>query len=247
MRVIVTIGGILVSIAFLLLIHGAITSTNVRQNETEISVNKAMSSAQKVLLSGSYDPDRTTSNYQRSDKTTITMPYHEYSNCLIGVEKEGIKKYAVGFCYEEATVEITREGGIKVMSCLDGSGLYFKVPLTELDDGNLLDKTEVISFDEGDTILNIDSLLYANRNIYTGEEVLMEKNLLSDKELYLLEQIITCITNSTNSDSTVTIELIDIDYDRGSVDVRVTEEYHYLPAGSSEKTSKRQSFCFVNS
>lgn len=245
MRVIVTIGGILVSIAFLLLIHGAITSTNIRQNETEISVNKAMFTAQKLLISGSYNPDRTRSGYQRSDKTTITMPYHEYSNFLIGVVKEGIMKYAVGFCYEEVTVEFAKESRITVKSCMDGGGSYFKVPLTDLENANFLVDTNVITFCEGDTILEMDSLLYTNRNIYIGEEVILEKNLLSDKDLYLLNQIITCVTNSTNSDSTVTVELIDIDYDRGSVDVCVTEEYSYLPTGSKGKTSKRQSFCFV--
>lgn len=124
---------------------------------------------------------------------------------------------------------------------MGGTALWFKVPLQDLSSQDLNEVMKETSFVSGEVIAYADSLLYTNFNIYdeNNHNLLLKKNLLADKEVLLLDTIYIELLNTINSDSMISLGIIDVNYEKGSLDILVTEKFHY-PNGRAGSASCRK-------
>lgn len=251
MRCIITVGGLIISLAILILIHASITSENVRNNEAKDALEDSVERAVRTIAAekeiGDLSADSSSNFYIKPDGSVFEVSDKEYNRFLIVATKESDITYATGICYDGALMKIVKKGSIYELSAEKGGEvLSFTVPLEELSDAELISKMSKINLSCGQTIINADSLLYTNVNIYESgsNSLLLKKNLLTEKENCLLQAIYSEILNNINTDSEISCQVIDIDYNQGRLDLFVKEVFTY-PNGRQGVVSCRKAISYV--
>lgn len=249
MRAMVTIGGLMVSLMFIIMIHGAIMSDDIRSIETrdalEHTVEQAIQTVGKGKEVKKLLEDKTDKRYQRMDDgSQLKLGRNPYDDFLIVKTVESGVTYATGICYDKALLQITKkESKYMLKTEKGGSVLQFKVPLNELSDVPLDRIMTAVTFSAGETIANADELLYTCSNVYDqdrqSKSILLEKNLLTDQESTLLDYVYIELLNRIHTDSKITMNLLYVNQENHTFDIQVTEEFIY-PNGRIGKVSTRK-------
>lgn len=251
MRCMLTVGGLLLSMLLFLLIHGTILSANVRQVEIEDITDRAVSEVQDTLQhevisqeGAVLSESAVKTMYTLQDETSFSLPYYQYSNIVILKKEEAGISYAVGICYKDTSVTFVKsEDTISLQGLTSAEALTFQVPLSTLSGAELSSAAVEKIYQAGEEVVAGSELLYTNRNLYdSSNTLLLKKNLLSEKDNYIIDCAISSVLRRNETNGVLSIDVINIDYDQGIVDLCVTQEFKY-PNGRNGTITKRESIC----